>query len=373
MLLAAGAVSEIVRVVQIICWIILPVLLLAILLTVFLHYRKKKKNREESLPAEELLPVPAMLVQGKTPADYILFDHSGLVHQYHNKLCHSQARYTALRHDFSRLETKYTALAVYASHQTDHPKATTMENSVSLSPVMQEEIDLLIKKHKAEKQEWREKNEQLAHSYRSLEQENNLLQAKLELATATEEGRSLLVNKWTEENSMLKDKLAEHDYLQDIVEEKKSQIAFLQNQLEQRVILHHSAGHQTAQLQQEIAQLKTLQNNTSEELAEHKNQLQQSRETTDKLNTASAEKEEQLQQKEQELQSKQEQIVQLQELLQQLRLEQEASVTARQQEADTFKNELNNQHDILHATSEKLTACKQHMRRFYEEFEERLA
>ncbi len=310
MLLAAGAVSEIIRFVQVLCWIILPVLALVILLTVFLHYRKKKKNEAEALPAEELLPVPATLVQGKSPADYILFDHSGLVDQYHNKLCHSQAKYTALRHDFSRLETKYTALALYASNHTYNPKEKTMENpTVQLSPVMQEEIDSLIKKHKAEKQEWKEKNERLAHSYRSLEQENNLLQAKLELATATtEEGRALLVNKWAEENSILKDKLAEHDYLSDIVEEKKSQITFLQNQLEQKIVLQHAAEHQTSQLQAELV--------TKEELLQQKEQL-----LNEKL-----------------------------------------------QETAALREQLSAQQEILHATAEKLAVCKQLTRKFYEEF-----
>lgn len=310
MLLAAGAVSEIIRFVQVLCWIILPVLALVILLTVFLHYRKKKKNKSEALPAEELLPVPATLIQGKKPADYILFDHSGLVDQYHNRLCHSQAKYTALRHDFSRLETKYTALALYASNHTYNPKEKTMENpAVQLSPVMQEEIDSLIKKHKAEKQDWKEKNERLAHSYRSLEQENNLLQAKLELATATtEEERALLVNKWAEENSILKDKLAEHDYLSDIVEEKKSQITFLQNQLEQKIVLQHAAEHQTSQLHSELVG-----------------------------------KEELLQQKEQLLNEKLQEIAVLQE-------------------------QLSAQQEILHATAEKLAVCKQLTRKFYEEF-----
>lgn len=310
MLLAAGAVSEIIRFVQVLCWIILPVLALVILLTVFLHYRKKKKNKAEALPAEELLPVPATLIQGKSPADYILFDHSGLVDQYHNKLCHSQAKYTALRHDFSRLATKYTALALYASNHTYNPKEKIMENpAVQLSPVMQEEIDSLIKKHKTEKQDWKEKNERLAHSYRSLEQENNLLQAKLELATATtEEERASLVNKWAEENGMLKDKLAEHDYLSDIVEEKKSQIIFLQNQLEQKIVLQHAAEHQTSQLQAELAA-----------------------------------KEELLQQKEQLLNEK-------------------------LQEIAALREQLSAQQEILHATAEKLAVCKQLTRKFYEEF-----
>lgn len=309
MLLAAGAVSEIISFIQVLCWIILPVLALAILLTVFLHYRKKRKNEAEALPAEELLPVPATLLQGKKAADYILFDHSGLVDQYHNRLCQSQAKYTALRHDFSRLETKYTALALYASNHTYNPKEEEMENSaLQLNPAIQEEIDWLIKKHKAEKQEWKEKNDQLAHSYRSLEQENNLLQAKLELATATEEGKESIVNKWAEENSILKDKLAEHDYLSDIVEEKKSQIIFLQNQLEQKIVLQHAAEYQTSQSQAELAG-----------------------------------KEELLQQKEQLLQEKHHEITVLQ-------------------------GQLAAQQEILHATAKKLSACKQLTQRFYEEF-----
>ena len=363
MLLAAGAVAEMVRFVQILCWIILPVLTLVILLTVFLHYRKKKKNRAEALPAEELLPVPAVLSGSKTPADYIFFDHSGLVHEYRSKLCHSQARYTALRHDFSQLETKFTALAIYASNYTNNAKSKPMENiPVQLNPAMQEEIDQLMKRHKAEKKEWEEKAEQLAGSYRSLEQENTYLQARLELATATEEGKAVLINKWAEENSMLKDRLAEQDYLRDILEEKKSQIIFLQDQLEQRVMQHHTSSQQATQLAAQLEASQKIHQQVSAELAEQKDRVLQSAEIIDRLNSELAGKEEICQQKERLLSEKQELIAQLQQAL-----------SEKQQASDLLKNELTVQQDLLASTAEKLSACKLHIRRFYEEFSDSLA
>ncbi|HET9434365.1 MAG TPA: hypothetical protein VFO37_11445, partial [Chitinophagaceae bacterium] len=56
MLLATGPSFEFVRLIQILCWILLPVAAAAILLTVILHYRQKRKDsRLDSGSEEEFL------------------------------------------------------------------------------------------------------------------------------------------------------------------------------------------------------------------------------------------------------------------------------------------------------------------------------
>ena len=54
----------------------------------------------------------------------------------------------------------------------------------------------------------------------------------------------------------LKDKIDEHDYLQDLVEEKKAQITFLQSQVEQRIKNLYQSEHQRLQTVAEMKQLR---------------------------------------------------------------------------------------------------------------------
>lgn len=173
MLLAAGSVSSFLKVIQIVSWIVLPVLAVVTALTIYLHYRKRKKNRAAALMVEDILPVPASLAQLEKHADYILVDHSDLFRQYHEKLCHSQARYVALQHEFAELKTKCAALSVFAASQAQ------LSHEIIQYPRIKREIDQFVKKYNTERREWENANEQLSHACVELQKENQRLRERL--------------------------------------------------------------------------------------------------------------------------------------------------------------------------------------------------
>lgn len=178
MLLSAGSVSEFLKVVQIVSWIVLPVLVTVVAFTVYNHYRRKKKNREEALSADESIAAPATLAQLGKGADYVLFDHSGLVQQYHKKLCHSQAMYAALQQKFSALEVKCTAMAAFVLEQPARLRDLTGY------PYIKREITRFIKKYHSEKRDWQSANLQLSNACLDLQKENEQLKAQLASAMA---------------------------------------------------------------------------------------------------------------------------------------------------------------------------------------------
>jgi len=224
MLLAAGSVSEFLRLIQIISWIVLPVMALVAGITVYVHYRKKKKNREAALAADEILPLPATLADHGRGADYIHFDHTGLVQQYHKRLCHLQAKYTALRQKSSALEIKCMAFAVFASGGTN--AATGIKSYQALKA----EADHFIKKYNAEKKEWENTSERLAFAYRILEKEYEALLFQLQPGARDPGTRLSAVDELLAENALLRDQLAGQEYLTRLLEEKERQILALQKQ-----------------------------------------------------------------------------------------------------------------------------------------------
>ncbi|HET6994328.1 MAG TPA: hypothetical protein VFI06_05055, partial [Chitinophagaceae bacterium] len=116
MLFVAGPTPEILRFIQVLCWIIVPLLIAALGVTAFLHYRNRKKDEGEHAQMEGKLLESVSGLVGYTNGngEYVVFDNSVLIQQYKNTLSYNHARYTALQHDFARMETKYAALALYA-------------------------------------------------------------------------------------------------------------------------------------------------------------------------------------------------------------------------------------------------------------------
>jgi len=57
-----------------------------------------------------------------------------------------------------------------------------------------------------------------------------------------------MIQKWEEEKAELKRRINEQEYLKDVLDEKKQQIVFLQQQLEQRIKNHHLVEQQFREL-----------------------------------------------------------------------------------------------------------------------------
>jgi hypothetical protein len=91
MLLTAGFLFEFSRFIQIISWIVLPITAIVVTITIFQHYRRKKKfiDAGSDKTATLILTEP-----GKDRNIYL--DHSSVVNEYEKELLCNYARYAAL-------------------------------------------------------------------------------------------------------------------------------------------------------------------------------------------------------------------------------------------------------------------------------------
>lgn len=321
MFLATGSSFDFMQFLQILCWILLPALLLAVILTVFLHYRKKRIEKAEEETEEALvMGSPEMVGYTKGDGEYICFDHSPLISEYKNRLSFTHARFTALRHDFEKLESRYTALAGYAIAHFKNKNAALMENTNEEMPrQLREEIDRIVAQYKAEKDELQTRLEQLNQSFKSLEDENQSLQDQVNIHLVSGEEKETIYSRWKEENRVLKEKVAEQQYLQDLVEEKNAQLVFLQNQVEQRIKAQHAVEHQRTKLESELEDLNNRYTDDHRLQENLKRELLQKQEEMDKLQVLLCAREEQLSEQQQLAASKQEQVTLLENTLSETR------------------------------------------------------
>jgi len=182
MLLAIGPSFEFVRFLQVLGWIILPVALVVLIIIISLHYRKKRSGNILSENEEEKLigASPEQLGYTRGDGEYVFFDHSALITEYKNRLSYNHARYTALRHDFDKLQVRYADLASFAAINFTDKKALNIEYSCEqMAQPLQEDIAKLSAAYKAEKSELLSKLDQVMLSLKKLETENAALHDQL--------------------------------------------------------------------------------------------------------------------------------------------------------------------------------------------------
>ena len=368
MLLATGPSFEFVKFIQVICWIILPVFLIAVILTVIFHYRKKRTGLSDAENMDKRLIQASPEQMGFTRGDgeYVFFDHSVLIGKFKNRLSYNHARYTALSHDFKKLQSKFSVLARYATANFINNKTTEMVNTYDQMPMaMQEEIIKLSAAAKVEKEELLAKLERISQSYKSLEDENQSLQDQLKIQSATDNEKNLILFRWKEENASLKEKVAEQQYLHDVLDEKKAQIEFLQTQLEQRIKNNHQSEQQLLQITTSLEETKHIHANDIQALKE---EFLLKQEEADKLQTVICGKEEQLEESQQLLASKLEHITWLENALQETKEQKEIlneTVADSKGLVSAFQEQLSHQQLKAQAIEQNLSAHKQLLQRFY--------
>ena len=314
---------------------------------------------------------PELLGYTKGDGEYVFFDHSSLISDYKKRLSFNHARYTALHHDFEKLETKYAMLAQYTA-AIINKKNTNMENlHESMPKHVEKEINKMTVDYAAEKKELENRLEQLGKSYQSLEQEHESLLEKISMETVTDEEKAAIINRWREENIALKEKVAEQDYVKEILEEKKMQIAFLQNQLEQRIKNNHLAENERNQLLANFEQSKSSNENVLKQLESLKNELSKTQEENNKLQMVLNEKEGLLNERQQLLTSKLDHITWLENTLHETKEQNEllnASVADTKDLVSVLQDQLSYEQIRTQAMEQKLSSNKQVMQRLYKDF-----
>ena len=239
---------------QILLWIGIPALVIAMLITTVVHYRNKKRKSKNEKRQRLIFENDGGTYSGYD--DFSLLPHGvylpgtqhevkGIIHH----LFHSKARYMAIRKDFEILNRKYQRLHVHIHQDSETIKNKTMETiQTDMQQTLHEQIESIKQQHEVEKKELYAELMQLTGAYENLEKDNNSLRDQLIAYSSDENKTTAIIQKWEEEKTELKRRISEKEYLKDVLEEKKLQIGFLQQQLEQRVKNHHLVEQQFREL-----------------------------------------------------------------------------------------------------------------------------
>jgi chromosome segregation ATPase len=237
---------------QVFLWISIPALLIGMVITTVMHYRdkrKKQKRLEGSLTSKSegtnadhgdisLIPLDMFLQGDKQESKRIM-----------NYLSQSNARYIAIQKDFKILTGKYQQLQKNSAQNFATKKNKAMETiHIDLQQLSHEQINSIQQEYELEKKEMLAELHQLTISFENLERDNISLREQLSAYCENEAGFTSMIQKWDDEKADLKRRINDQEYLKDVLEEKKQQIVFLQQQLEQRIKNHHLEEQQFREL-----------------------------------------------------------------------------------------------------------------------------
>jgi len=235
---------------QVFLWISIPALLIGMLLTTVMHYRDKRKKQKSLgepfiFESEGSSAADVSLI----PLDLFLHGDKEETRRIKNYLSHSNARYIAIQKDFKVLTEKYQQLQVKSYQNFEIKKNKSMETiHTDLQQIPYEQIDTTQQEYELEKKELLAELHQLTISFENLEKDNMNLREQLSVYSENGTGFTSMIQKWDEEKAELKKRISEQEYLKDVLEEKKQQIIFLQQQIEQRIKNHHLVEQQFREL-----------------------------------------------------------------------------------------------------------------------------
>jgi chromosome segregation ATPase len=234
---------------QVFLWISIPALLIGMLLTTVMHYRDKRKKQKSLgepfiFESEGSSAADVSLI----PLDLFLHGDKEETRRIKNYLSHSNARYIAIQKDFKVLTEKYQQLQVKSNQNFETKNNKTMETiHTDLQQISYKHVDSQ-QAYELEKKELLAELDQLTTSFENLEKDNISLREQLNVYCDNGTGFTSMIQKWDEEKAELKKRISEQEYLKDVLEEKKQQIIFLQQQIEQRIKNHHLEEHQFREL-----------------------------------------------------------------------------------------------------------------------------
>jgi peptidoglycan hydrolase CwlO-like protein len=258
---------------QIVLWIAIPGTILAIVITTILHYRRKKRLALE--PEPEFAGPASMLMSsgeiGQLP-DWLASgnpENTNLLKKYEREIRRYKDDYNNLEQDFRALEEKYGDLLNKAYHNDQSGN---------------EAIDRLHQEIKGYKLKIAQLQQAIEFKDQNSEGANTTGQDPMELHNLR-----ISIAQLQEENTQLKEKLDDQQFMQDLLEEKKLQTDFLQQQLELRIKNYHQLEKQSGSASAELAQLRQVAeefNGKEQALQQDLQQKQEAiREKTDQIQT----------------------------------------------------------------------------------------
>lgn len=235
MLLTAALFDELSKLMQIILWIILPLLLFSALVTVLIHYGRKWNKNDNEEEGEVQIDIagssPDNFCYRTEEGKFVYLDHTGLLREFRKKLLYSHARYAALKQDFRKLKSGNAGFIPDTANCLPDYKNSNMENIVNSSFACLQGDDSLV-------------------SDKDSIAENELSPGSNASEQAGPEENSS--TNFLQEDSELKNQTQDQAWFSDLLDEKKKQIEFLQNQIDIRVKKYHSSEQERAALRAEL-------------------------------------------------------------------------------------------------------------------------
>ena len=355
--LTAGFLFEFSRFIQIISWIVLPITAIVVTITIFQHYRRKKKFIAAGADKTATL---ILTEPGKDRNIYL--DHSAVVNEYEKELLCNYARYAALKQDFASIENKYSVVFQTMPFLLN-------KNNINMQYADAPQQFLQAEDPPNENNSTQQFDE-LGKTIQLLEKENQSLKEQLMLLTADDDEKTAIISGWKNERSDLQSKITEQDYLKEIVEEKKTYIDFLQQQLEQRIRSQHQSEQQVTEVKAQMQQVRQAFDDAQITFQSLNNEMLQKQEETAKLKTLVLEREEQLKEKKQLLISKLDHITYLENILFEIKQQNEilnASVEDEKELTFSLREKLDSEQAKIKYLEQKLDTNKQIMKNFYKE------
>ena len=228
---------------QVFLWISIPALLIGMLATTVMHYRDKRK-KQKSLEGSLIFKGEGSSTDysdvSLVPLDLFLHGDKQESRKIMNYLSQNNARYIAIQKDFKILTEKYQQLQKSNIQNFATKKNKTMETiHRDLQQISYEQANSIQQEYELEKKELLAELDQLTISFENLEKDNISLREQLNVYCDNGTGFTSMIQKWDEEKAEFKKRINEQEYLKDVLEEKKQQIVFLQQQIEQRIKNHH--------------------------------------------------------------------------------------------------------------------------------------
>jgi chromosome segregation ATPase len=194
----------------------------------------------------------------------------------------------------------------------EYSAKSTQSESEELQRYFAKQVDELGMQYKNEKTELAIQVQQLQITMQQLKDENAALQQKVQAGGESRHGNyeqqikelQLVLSKAEDEKTTLKNKITDQQYLQDVLQEKKLQIEFLQNQLEQRIRTFREVEKEAADKTVQVQQSQSQKENFEREMHALKEELKQQREEVSAWQQAVERSREEIRQHQDSLRSK---------------------------------------------------------------------
>ncbi|OQP51819.1 hypothetical protein A4H97_26820 [Niastella yeongjuensis] len=168
----------------------------------------------------------------------------------------------------------------------EYSSKSAQSETAEMQRYFAKQVDELGVQYKSEKADLSMQLQQLQKTIQQLKDENVTLQQQVQTSGEQKQGsyeqqiKELqgLLTQAEEEKTTLKTKITDQTYLQDVLQEKKLQIEFLQNQLEQRIKTFREIEKEAADKTVQVQQTQTQKENYEREIHAMKEELHQQRE-----------------------------------------------------------------------------------------------